>query len=93
MISSTHLPDNPTVDGNLSEWESSGITPFEIGSEYNSWGTPNVTWGSVDGNEDLFGTLYMAIDESNLYIAAHIQDDNYVGFAGDGNLLFACACR
>ena len=85
VISSTHLPDNPTADGNLSEWESSGIQPFQIGSEYNSWGTPNVSWGSVDGDEDLFGTLYMAIDESNLYIAAHIQDDNFVGFTGDGN--------
>ena len=85
VLSSSMIPNNPVADGDLTEWTTSGIQPFEVGSSYNSWGTPRVTWGTVDGDEDLFGTIYMAIDENNLYVAAHIQDDNYVGFIGDGN--------
>jgi len=85
VISSTSIPENLVVNGNLNEWYSSAILPFEIGSSYNSWGTPNVSWGQIDGDEDLYGTLYMGIDQNNLYIAAHIQDDQYNGYSGDGN--------
>ena len=83
VVSTTDLPLNPEPDGDLGEWESSIITPFFIGVSNNSWGTPNIPVGIVNNDEDLSCELYIAMDESNLYISAHIQDDNYNGHNGE----------
>ena len=72
------------ADGDLSEWYDSGIVPFELGTTDNSWGTPHII-GAVTDDIDLFGTIFLAVDEDYLYVAADVIDDVYDGYqAGDG---------
>ena len=49
-----------------------------IGATDNSYGTPNVGMGTVDDDNDLHGTFYVAVDNDYLYIAAEVLD-NVVG--------------
>ena len=72
-------PSTFKADGDLSEWESSDITPFVVGVSNNSWLTPKV-WGTVDDDQDLTGQVYIAVDDSFLYVAADVIDDVYYGF-------------
>ena len=77
-------PANFVADGDLSEWFDSGIVPFELGTTDNSWGTPSIV-GSVTDDNDLFGTIFLAVDEDYLYVAADVIDDVYDGYqSGDG---------
>ena len=46
-----------------------------IGAAENSYGTPNVGMGTVDDDNDLHGTFYVAVDNDYLYIAAEILDN------------------
>ena len=72
------------ADGDLSEWYDSDIAPFELGTSDNSWGTPNIV-GTVTDDNDLFGTIFLAVDSNYLYVAAEVVDDVYDGYqAGDG---------
>ena len=75
-------PTNYVADGDLSEWLD--IVPFVMGPEDNSMGTPNIV-GTVDDNNDLYGTIYMAMDAEYLYVGAEVIDNNYTGWTGDGN--------
>ena len=63
------------ADGDLAEWYDSGIVPFELGATENSYGTPHLGFGAVDNDADLYGTIYTAVDENYLYVAAEILDD------------------
>ncbi|MBN2414564.1 T9SS type A sorting domain-containing protein [bacterium] len=74
---SLNVPANFAADGDLSEWDASGIMPFVITPE-----TDNV-WESVDDSDDLSATVYMAIDDNNLYVAADVIDDSYSFGAGN----------
>jgi len=77
-------PPSFTADGDLSEWYDSGIAPFELGTSDNSWGTPSIV-GSVTDDNDLFGTIFLAVDADYLYVAAEVVDDVYDGYQpGDG---------
>ena len=62
------------ADGDMSEWESSGIIPIELGVNTNSMGAPKVI-GTVTDDNDASMKLYMAVDDSNLYVAADVTDD------------------
>ena len=75
---SLNPPSEFAADGDLSEWYDSGIEPFMIGKDDNSYGTPNVGMGEVTDDNDLHGTFYMAVDNDYLYIAAEILDDMVV---------------
>ena len=68
-------PSSFAADGDLTEWYDSGIEPFMIGATENSYGTPNVGMGTVDDDNDLHGTFYVAVDNDYLYIAAEVLDN------------------
>ena len=68
-------PSTFAADGDLSEWYDSGIEPFELGATENSYGTPHLGFGTVDDDNDLHGTFYVAIDNDYLYVAAEVLDN------------------
>ena len=72
---SLNPPTAFAADGDLTEWYDSGIEPFMIGATENSYGTPNVGMGTVDDDNDLHGTFYVAVDNDYLYIAAEVLDN------------------
>jgi hypothetical protein len=81
---SLDVPAEFAADGDLGEWYDSGIIPFELGAADNSWGTPSIV-GNVTDDNDLFGTIFLAVDDDYLYVAADVIDDVYDGYQpGDG---------
>jgi len=74
---SLNPPSNFTADGDLSEWDASGIMPFDLSPEDDN------VWESVDDAGDLSALIYMAIDDNALYIAADVIDDVYNYGTGD----------
>ena len=74
---SLNVPSNFAADGNISEWSDSGIMPFVINP------TTGGVWSNVDDDQDLSGTVYLAIDDDYLYFAADVIDDDY--HFGEGN--------
>ena len=81
---SLNPPTEFVADGDLSEWYDSGIEPFMIGAFDNSYGTPNVGTGTVDDDNDLHGTFYVAVDNDYLYIAAEVLDNVVVDDQASG---------
>ena len=75
-------PATFAADGDLSEWESSGIQPFQMGVTVNSMGTPKVI-GTVDDDADASVKLYLAADDTVLYLAADVTDNDFN--VGEGN--------
>ena len=73
---SLDVPENFVADGDMSEWE--GVMPFVINPT-----TGHVATGTVDGDDDLTGTVYLAIDDDYLYFAADVIDDSYSFGEGD----------
>jgi len=68
-------PSAFAADGDLGEWYDSGIEPFMMGVDDNSFGTPHLGFGSVDDDNDLHGTFFIAVDNDYLYIAAEVLDN------------------
>jgi hypothetical protein len=68
-------PVSFAADGDLQEWYDSGIIPFELGATDNSYGTPHLGFGEVDDNNDLYGTIWTAVDDDYFYVAAEILDN------------------
>ena len=73
---SLDVPANFAADGDFSEWD--GIMPFVINPT-----TGHVNSGTVDDEDDLSGTVYLAVDDDYLYFAADVVDDTY--YFGEGN--------
>lgn len=71
-------PATFAVDGVITDWDDSGIQPFDISPE-----TGNVAAGTVTDASDLNGIVYLAMDADNLYVFADVIDDGY--FFGEGN--------
>jgi hypothetical protein len=71
-------PANFVADGDISEWEDAGVTPFFL--------TPDLHFevtGPIDNPGDLSASVYLAIDNDYLYIAADVIDNVYN--YGEGN--------
>ncbi len=75
---SLDVPATFAVDGDLSEWYDSDIKPWVLKPE-----TDNVVMGTVTDSLDLQATVFLAIDDDNLYVAADVYDNVY-NF-GEGN--------
>ena len=75
-------PASFAADGDLSEWEASGIQPFQMGVTVNSMGAPKVI-GTVDDDADASVKLYLAADDTVLYMAADVTDNDFN--VGEGN--------
>jgi hypothetical protein len=69
-----------TIDGDLSEWENSNMTPFRLNVE-TAYVTNAATGGGFDDVDDLDATIYIAVDNDYLYFAGDIVDDVY-SFSG-----------
>jgi len=74
---SLNPPVDFAADGDLSEWDASGIVPFTLSPEDNN------VFGDVDDFNDLSANIYMAIDDDALYVAADVIDDVYNFGTGD----------
>ena len=75
---SLDVPSGFAVDGDFTEWWNSDIKPWLLKPEVN-----NVAAGTVTDSLDLMATVYLAIDDDYLYVAADVIDDVY-NF-GEGN--------
>lgn len=76
---SLNPPANFVADGDLSEWDASGIMPWVLTPE-----TDNVAIGVVDDSDDLTATVYLAMDADNLYVAIDVID-NVFAYETTGN--------
>jgi hypothetical protein len=68
-----------TVDGSLGDWQ--GVTPVTLSSDQaKSWSelTPN----AGGENSAIFAKVYVAYDNTNVYVAADIKEPNYGCAAG-----------
>ncbi len=65
-------PSNFAADGDLADWEASGIMPFVLKPTTN-----HIPAGSITDDADLTATVYLAVDDDNLYIAADVVDNVY----------------
>lgn len=69
---SLNPPANFAADGDLTEWQNSGIMPFVFKPSTSHIGT-----GSFDNDDDLTATVYLAVDNQYLYLAADVIDNIY----------------
>ncbi len=75
-------PTNFVADGFFDDW--AGITPFQIGFTPGSWGYSSV-WQTIDNDEDCSASIYLAMDDEYLYVAADVLDNVYNGYLNSGN--------
>ncbi len=69
-------PFNFAADGDISEWTSASIKPFKI---YVSDGSGTLVTGSIIPSDTVSsGDIYVAADQTYLYIAGHINTNNIV---------------
>jgi hypothetical protein len=73
-------PGDFVADGFFDEWDNSGIMPFVVMPETGT--VPQ--GGEVTDSLDLKATIYLAIDDTFLYVAADVIDDVYY-WTGTGN--------
>ncbi|MBN2281130.1 MAG: T9SS type A sorting domain-containing protein [Candidatus Marinimicrobia bacterium] len=69
---SLDVPATFVADGYLDEWYDSGIKPFVLKPE-----TDFVVVGSMADSSDLKATVFIAVDNDYLYLAADVVDDKY----------------
>lgn len=77
---SLNPPANFKADGDLSEWDASGIVPWVLKPE-----TDHVAVGEVKDAADLTATVYLAMDADNLYIAIDVIDNVFAYSNTEGN--------
>ncbi len=69
---SLNPPPTFAADGDLSEWDASGIKPFILKPSESHW-----SLGTFDNDADLTATCYFAVDDQNLYIGLDVIDNVY----------------
>ncbi len=72
-----HAPDNFAADGDFSEWNQ--IMPWVLMPSTN-----NIASGDFTDDDDLTATVWLAMDQDYLYVAADVADD---AFYYDANLV------
>lgn len=72
-------PADFAADGDLSEWDATGITPFVLKASESHW-----SLGTFTDDTDLNATCYIAVDADNLYFAIDVIDDIY-SYDPEGN--------
>ncbi len=77
---SLHPPATFVADGNLSEWETAGVMPWVLKPSVN-----NVSVGQFSSDEDLTASVYLAMDDTYLYVAADVLDNVYAFSNTQGN--------
>ncbi len=75
---SLDVPAGFAVDGVFTEWWDSDIKPWVLKPEID-----NVAVGTINDSLDLMATVYLAIDDDYLYVAADVIDDVYNFGAGE----------
>jgi len=76
VIINPTAPANFAADGDLTEWTTAGIKPFRL---YVSDGSGTVvTNTNVPSDAVSSGDIYVAVDNTYLYVAGHINTDNIV---------------
>lgn len=77
---SLNPPANFKADGDLSEWDASGIKPWVLTPE-----TDHIATGEVTDAADLTATVFLAMDADNLYVAIDVIDDVFAYSTTEGN--------
>ncbi len=65
-------PTNFVADGDPTEWETSGIMPWILKATES-----NVAAGAFTNDDDMTATIWLAIDDNNLYVALDVIDDDF----------------
>lgn len=69
-------PFNFKADGDLTEWKDAGIKPFRL---YVSDGSGTLVTGAIIPSDTVSsGDIYVAVDQTYLYVAGHINTNNIV---------------
>ncbi len=67
-------PATFAADGDLTEWDNSGIMPWVLTATGS-----NIAAGDFDNNDDdLTATVWIAVDDNNLYVACDVIDNDFV---------------
>jgi len=74
---SLNVPSNFVADGDLTEWTNSSIMPWVL------MPSTNTVIGAFGNDDDLTATVYVAMDQDFLYVAADVIDDVYNFGAGN----------
>lgn len=70
MVYAAYLSTPPTIDGNIGEWETTGLVPLDFNAN-----TADTVAGPVPSLTDFRVLVYTGWDENYLYVAARIFDD------------------
>jgi Secretion system C-terminal sorting domain len=76
VIINPTAPLNFAADGDLSEWTTAGIKPFRVFVSDHSGSV--VTNTNVPSDTISSGEIYVAVDQTYLYVAGHINTNNIV---------------
>jgi len=71
-VISTAVPGDFLLDGDISEWDTSGVMPFVLKP-----GTSHIGAGEFANDEDVSMTGYIGVDDDNLYVSFEVKDDIY----------------
>lgn len=80
------LRGTPTIDGNLNDWWLDSMTPAVLDTEEQIFPGAAAAAASWDGPEDSSGEFYLLWDDTNIYMAVIMQDDDLIMNKVDGNI-------
>jgi hypothetical protein len=72
------LRGTPTIDGNLNDWRLDFMIPAVLDTEEQIYPGAAAAAASWDGPEDSSGKFYLMWDDTNIYMAVIMQDDDLI---------------